>query len=29
MLFTTEHEEVRRSLQKLIATEINPHVDAW
>ena len=29
MLFTAEHEEVRRSLQKLIATEINPHVDAW
>ncbi|MDP3546294.1 MAG: acyl-CoA dehydrogenase family protein, partial [Phreatobacter sp.] len=29
MLFTAEHEEVRRSLQKLIATEINPYVDAW
>ncbi|MGU9979584.1 acyl-CoA dehydrogenase family protein [Phreatobacter sp. HK31-P] len=29
MLFTAEHEEVRRSLQRLIATEINPYVDAW
>jgi citronellyl-CoA dehydrogenase len=29
MLFTPEHEEVRRSLQKFIASEINPHVDAW
>jgi citronellyl-CoA dehydrogenase len=28
-LFTSEHEEVRRSLQKFIAAEINPHVDAW
>jgi citronellyl-CoA dehydrogenase len=29
MLFTSEHEEVRRSLQKVIAAEINPHVDTW
>jgi citronellyl-CoA dehydrogenase len=29
MLFTAEHEEVRRSLQKFIATEINPHIDEW
>src|SRR5580700_4327398 len=29
MLFTPEHEELRRSLQKLIAAEINPHVDEW
>src|SRR5271163_257403 len=29
MLFTAEHEEPRRSLQKFIAAEINPHVDDW
>ena len=29
MLFTAEHEEPRRSLQKFIAAEINPHVDEW
>src|ERR1700758_315184 len=29
MLFTADHEEVRRSLQKFIASEINPHVDEW
>ena len=29
MLFTAEHEEPRRTLQKFIATEINPHVDEW
>src|SRR5262249_16350749 len=29
MLFTPEHEELRRSLQKFIAGEINPHVDEW
>ena len=29
MLFTADHDEVRRSLQKFIATEINPHVDEW
>jgi citronellyl-CoA dehydrogenase len=29
MLFTPEHEELRRSLQKFIAAEVNPHVDGW
>ena len=29
MLFTAEHEEPRRTLQRFIANEINPHVDAW
>ncbi|HML07680.1 MAG TPA: acyl-CoA dehydrogenase family protein [Xanthobacteraceae bacterium] len=29
MAFTPEHEELRRSLQKFIAGEINPHVDEW
>ncbi len=29
MLFTAEHEEPRRTLQKFIASEINPHVDDW
>ena len=29
MLFTAEHDEPRRILQKFIANEINPHVDAW
>jgi citronellyl-CoA dehydrogenase len=29
MKFTPEHEELRRSLQKFIAAEINPHVDEW
>ena len=29
MMFTAEHEELRRSLQKFITAEINPHVDAW
>lgn len=29
MLFTAEHDEVRRTLQKFIASEVNPHVDAW
>src|SRR5438270_7711413 len=27
MLFTADHDEIRRSLQKFIANEINPHVD--
>ena len=27
MLFTSEHEDVRRSLQKFIASDINPYVD--
>ncbi len=29
MQFTHEHEELRRSLQKFIAAEINPYVDTW
>src|SRR5580704_12233803 len=29
MLFTPEHEELRRSLRKFIAAEVNPHVDEW
>jgi citronellyl-CoA dehydrogenase len=29
MQFTHEHEELRRSLQKFIAAEINPNVDQW
>jgi citronellyl-CoA dehydrogenase len=29
MLFTAEHDDIRRSLQKFIANEINPHVDDW
>src|SRR5208282_3024848 len=29
MLFSPEHEELRRSLQKFIAAEVNPHVDEW
>ena len=29
MNFTPEHEQLRTSLQKFIAAEINPHVDAW
>jgi citronellyl-CoA dehydrogenase len=29
MQFTREHEELRRSLGKFIAAEINPYVDAW
>jgi citronellyl-CoA dehydrogenase len=29
MLFTADHEEPRRALQKFIAAEINPHVDEW
>ncbi|HYM30731.1 MAG TPA: acyl-CoA dehydrogenase family protein [Candidatus Cybelea sp.] len=29
MKFTQEHEELRRSLQRFIDTEINPHVDEW
>jgi citronellyl-CoA dehydrogenase len=29
MQFTREHEELRRSLGKFIAAEVNPHVDAW
>src|SRR5947199_10555199 len=29
MLFTADHDEPRRALQKFIAAEINPHVDEW
>ncbi len=29
MLFTAEHEDARSTLQKFIATEINPFVDEW
>src|SRR5580765_1548347 len=29
MLFTAEHDEPRRALQKIIAAEINPFVDEW
>ena len=29
MQFTPEHDQLRASLQKFIAAEINPHVDAW
>ncbi len=29
MLFTADHQEIRRSLQKFIANEINPFVDEW
>ncbi len=28
-MFTQEHDELRRSMQKFIAAEINPHVDEW
>ena len=27
--FTEEHEQFRSSVQRFIASEINPHVDAW
>jgi citronellyl-CoA dehydrogenase len=29
MDFTPQHDELRRSLQKFIAAEVNPHVDQW
>ena len=29
MLFTADHEAVRRELQRFIATEIKPLVDEW
>ena len=29
MLFTADHDEPRRILQKFIAAEINPFVDEW
>ena len=29
MQFTPEHEDMRRTLERLIDAEVNPHVDAW
>ena len=29
MRFTPEHDELRRSLQRFIETEVNPYVDKW
>lgn len=29
MQFTPEHEQLRQTVAKFIASEINPHVDAW
>ncbi|HJV88422.1 MAG TPA: acyl-CoA dehydrogenase family protein [Noviherbaspirillum sp.] len=29
MKLTQEHEEIRRTIQRFIAQEINPHVDEW
>jgi len=29
MKFTQEHEEIRRTLKRVIDNEINPHVDEW
>jgi len=29
MLMTPEHEELRRTVAKFVATEINPHADEW
>ena len=29
MLFTDQHEELRNSVRRFVAAEINPHVDAW
>ena len=29
LLFTHEHDEIRRTLKRFIDDEINPHVDAW
>lgn len=29
MLFTPEHEELRRTVAKFVETEINPYVDEW
>src|SRR3990170_968603 len=29
MRFTQEHEEIRRTLKRVIDNEINPHVDEW
>ena len=29
MLFTEQHNELRRSLQNFIVSEVNPHVEEW
>jgi len=29
MLFTEQHDELRRSVRRFVEAEINPHVDAW
>ncbi|MCC0037856.1 MAG: acyl-CoA dehydrogenase family protein [Brucellaceae bacterium] len=29
MHFTSEHEDLRRTVAKFVATELNPHVDEW
>src|ERR1700741_1367063 len=29
MQFTSEHEEIRRTLRTIIDRDINPHVDKW
>ena len=29
MIFTQEHEELRRSMRKFVQTEIDPYADAW
>ncbi len=29
MRFTPEHEELRRTIRRIVDTDINPHVDAW
>lgn len=29
MIFTQEHDEIRRTMKKFIDAEINPHVDEW
>ena len=29
MHFTTEHNQLRDTIAKFVATEINPHVEAW
>jgi citronellyl-CoA dehydrogenase len=29
MLFTPEHDELKRTLERFVAQELNPHVDEW
>ena len=29
MIFTQEHQELRRTVRAFVDREINPHVDAW